>query len=121
MTFKIWTSKEAYYHQAVNILAGIPPYNRLTNNSKQLLIQFLIQRDLIEEQGVTEKHIAEMLLFSRKTKKEISRILEVKEPSIRNDLHKLRVVGLIKDGKLNVPASLKYKEDLVFHFEEKQL
>lgn len=115
MVITLKTDRNRYYYQALKVLMAIPAFSKLTEREVQILAQLLKHRDLIEEQGIREKHLQEGMLFNRHTKAVICKTLGMDDASFRNNIHGLRKKGFLKGTSFTLPVMLTFKE--VIHFE----
>jgi len=107
MTMRVKTSKDIYFHQALQLLSPMPPFNKLKN--RELLVYGELLK--IGYEGT------EVLLYA-KNRDKIVNALNMSHAMLRNVLSKFRKLGLLVENELNSKYVIKYLQSLKFEFYE---
>jgi hypothetical protein len=104
---KIKTNPDKYFHQAIQLLSPMPPFNKLKNR------ELLVYGELLKL-----KHSGTEVLLYAKNRDKVADNLDMSHAMLRNVFSKFRKLGLLVENELDSKYVVKYLQPLKFDFYE---
>lgn len=104
---KLKTNIDMYFHQALGVCQEFPPYNKLSRKELQVLGELM-----------KAKHQGYKPLLNTEVRKNICKVLEISQESLRNNLSQLRNNGVLVDDNVPEKYLIKYLQPFQFEFYE---
>ena len=104
---RIKTNPDKYFHQAMQLLGPMPPFNKLKNR------ELLVYGELLKL-----NHSGTEVLLYAKNRDQIVRSLNMSPAMLRNIFSKFRKLGLLVENELDTKYVVKYLQPLKFEFYE---
>lgn len=117
IAFNVDTTPEKYFHQLVEVLRVISPFDQLRKRQREvfaeILYQFYIHRDKKEDKR-------DEIVFDRQTKEEIAVRLGISIGNLYNIYKELRKVKLLTRDGINKQYRFEYLKftDISYKFKE---
>jgi CRP-like cAMP-binding protein len=105
LNFNVDTTPEKYFHQLVEILRVISPFNQLRRRQREVFAEILYQFYLYRKEDEEER---ERIVFDRKTKEEIASRLGISIGNLYNIYKELRKVKLLTRDGINKQFRFEY-------------
>jgi len=104
MRIPVSSDIESFYHQIIGLLSNFMPIKNLAKKQRLILAELLYQNYLLRDYSEDKRRI---LIFSKESRKKISKKIGISEDSLYTQLNYLRKAGVLsKDNKL--PKFLTY-------------
>lgn len=103
--FNVDTEPEKYFHQLVEILRVISPFNQLRKRQREVFAEILYQFYLYRKEDEEEQ---EQIVFDRETKERIASRLGISIGNLYNIYKELRKVKLLTRDGINKQYKFEY-------------
>jgi hypothetical protein len=112
MKFK--SNPDKYFHQALQILKGLPPFNKLRDRELQIYAELLLVNHVSQFSTDPPRLLAPIVRDG------IMKRLNITSDILRNSLTALRKKGMLVEDTLVEKFTLKYLQPLVFEFTDNE-
>ncbi len=105
LNFNVDTTPEKYFHQLIEILRVISPFNQLRRRQREVFAEILYQFYLYRKEDEEEQ---ERIVFDRETKEQIASRLGISIGNLYNIYKELRKVKLLTRDGINKQYRFEY-------------
>lgn len=105
LNFNVDTTPEKYFHQLIEILRVISPFNQLRRRQREVFAEILYQFYLYRKEDEEEQ---ERIVFDRETKEQIASSLGISIGNLYNIYKELRKVKLLTRDGINKQYKFEY-------------